>query len=168
LKAIFLDVDGVLNHGYLHEKIGSIVGIGDEYVERLQRIVTATGAKIVLTSSWKTYKDCDPKWDYLIEKLKKYGLEIYDVTKDRGDNRGYGILKWYTKHGVTDWVVLDDEEFDDYMPYGILSHLVKTSYYTPDGGLQDEDVDKAIEILNRSSDGKTDKRRKRKDEPANK
>jgi hypothetical protein len=28
-------------------------------------------------------------------------------------------------------------------------HLVKTNFYSPDGGLQEEDVQKAIDILNK-------------------
>lgn len=157
MKVIFLDIDGVLNNAFLKETIGIIVGIGNKYVKRLRKIVDATGAKIVLTSSWREYKTPegdDIHWEYLVRKLAKEGLTIYDVTKDRGDNRGYGILQWYTHRDVTDWVVLDDEEFDDYRPYGILKHLVKTYYYSPDGGLQDEDVEKAIEILSWSDNGK--------------
>ena len=151
MKVVFLDVDGVLNNAYIEERIGSIVGIGDIYVKRLRKIIDATGAKIVLTSSWRVYKAPkgeDVHWDYLVEKLAKEGLSIYDCTKDRGDNRGYGILQWYTHHDVTTWVVLDDDEFDDYRPYGIMRRLVKTRYYTPDGGLQDENVEEAIRILN--------------------
>ena len=52
--------------------------------------------------------------------------------------------------------MLDDEWFYDFGfdEYNIRNHLVQTSFYFSDGGLQDEHVDKAIYILNGgTSDG---------------
>jgi hypothetical protein len=42
---------------------------------------------------------------------------------------------------------LDDEIFPDYEEYGIMPHLVKTSFY--DGGLKEKHVELAIKILNK-------------------
>lgn len=90
------------------------------------------------------------------EKLGKYGLEIYDVTPElsrHGDLRGKEINAWLQEHkdlNIESWVVLDDEFFWDFdLPqYDILDHWVRTDYYDPDGGLSQEHVNKAIEILN--------------------
>jgi hypothetical protein len=58
VKAIFLDIDGVLNTMYTEGRVtGSklIIGIEDRFVELLKQIVDATDAVIVLTSTWKLF-----------------------------------------------------------------------------------------------------------------
>ena len=50
LKVIFLDVDGVLNS---KQDGNSIKLRTDSHFRLLQEIVKATGAKIVLSSSWR-------------------------------------------------------------------------------------------------------------------
>ena len=44
--------------------------------------------------------------------------------------------------------MVDDEVFEDYEKYDIMSHLVKTSFYDTNGGLTQRHVDMAIEKLN--------------------
>ena len=44
-------------------------------------------------------------------------------------------------------VVLDDEYFVDFGYYGITPHHVQTWFYG-DGGLHEEDVEQAIQVLN--------------------
>ena len=149
VKVIFLDIDGVLNCRDTEETIndGKVVGVEDEKIERLKQIVDATRAVIVLVSSWKLHRDDhsdSSPMRYLNRKLFEHGLKIYDYTIDRSDNRGYGILKWYSHRDVSKWIVLDDEIFGDYKIYGIVNHLVKPSF---EKGLQDEHVAQAIEML---------------------
>jgi len=149
VNAIFLDIDGVLNCSTTKERVanGMVVGIDPVMTERLRRIVDATGAKLILTSTaWKVTNK-----EYLEKKLGEYGLVLHDKTNDRGDNRGYGILMWASHNDVDRWVVLDDEEFSDYRPFGITNHLVKTSWKH---GLQEEDVCIAIEKLGGNKRGK--------------
>ena len=92
---------------------------------------------------------------YLTEKLAKQGLEVYSVTPDQSykshNPRGYEIYKWMQDNPdppVDEWVVLDDECFEDFNSYGIMPHWVQTYYYTEDGGLTDEKVEEAIRVLN--------------------
>jgi len=148
MRFIFLDVDGVLNsEKFLKEYVEEI---SSENLERLVKIVEATDAKIVLTSSWKIYLNLDltPHNDfgeYLIMKLDSADLSIYAMTDDDGSNRGEGISNFLIDNPCEAFVILDDENFEDFKEYDLESHLVQTSF--EDGGLQDEHVEKAIQKL---------------------
>lgn len=86
---------------------------------------------------------------YLDSKLRKEHLYILDKTTDVGFNRGEGIRNWIKEHPVVEsWIVLDDDVFDDYDKFDIIPHLIKTSFYSDNGGLQSEHVNEAIKILN--------------------
>lgn len=154
MKVIFLDVDGVLNFAKTEARTASgALGIASAPVRHLRDIIKATGAYIVLTSTWKdewsfNEEDCSPDGLYLVRKLKREGLHILDKTKDMIMNRGQGIQEWLDKHkGVESWVVLDDEVFPDYESRGIMPHLVETSFGAD--GLNQTLAAKAIEILNK-------------------
>ena len=156
-KIIFLDVDGVLNCVSTTDLCGYYKGIEDKKVDLLKKIVGATGAKIVLVSTWKEcwYKESvlkehqDDCADYLDKKLARASLTILDKTEDEGLNRGDGIreylrrLKW-KGIDVSKFVILDDELFD-YKERKLTKYLVQTSYYG--GGLKEKHVENAIEIL---------------------
>lgn len=168
LKLIFLDVDGVLNHDKSRARCGCVKGIDKDKVERLAKIINETGAKIVLSSTWKTGLDTelnptDKYGKYLLKYLWEYGkIKIFDKTGDYSPwDRGTEIITWFEEHKdfkVGTWIVIDDEIFDDYRRMGILPRLVKTSWY--DNGLQDEHVERAIELLNKedSNDEQCDDR----------
>ena len=157
LKLIFLDVDGVLNHDKSRSKCGSVKGIDRDKVERLAKIVEETDAKIILVSSWRTSFDdelnpIDKYGKYLEKYLWEYGkIKIFDKTINYNAwHRGLEINAWFEDHrncDVESWIVIDDDVFDDYRMMGILPRLVKTSWYN--NGLQDEHVEKAIELLNK-------------------
>ena len=151
-KVIFLDIDGVLNDAVTDEHTpAQFIGIDDYKVKFLRQIVDATGASIVLTSTWKTEwskheeflsVDCA----YLNSKLAEEGLHILDKTKDKILDRGAGIVRWLNSHPeVESWVVIDDEIFTDFEEYDILPHLVQTSFYF---GLTQWHVVPCIKILN--------------------
>lgn len=157
MKIIFLDVDGVLNSELTEDHFGMYVGIEDKKVELLKQIIDATGAKIVLSSTWRLGYSrfgtlLEGNRDYLNEKLAKYGLQTFSQTEDlsrHGEQRGKEINDWLEKHDDVDgWVVLDDEYFWDFGVYNIIPHWVKTYFYGNNGGLTPEDVNEAIAILN--------------------
>lgn len=122
-----------------------------------------TGAKIVVSSTWRldisrgngSFWACGI-YQYLLDKLAKYGLEVFDITPDLSrtcSSRGIEIHTWLEEHkdlNIESWVVLDDEWFWDfaYPEYEIRQHLVETNFYIRDGGLQNTHVAKAIRILN--------------------
>lgn len=150
-KVIALDIDGVLNNRDtpVEQEIGWYVGIDDELVKKLARIVEATGADIVLISTWKyDYLMGTPLGEYLANKLNKYNLLIEFVSEEtRWENRGKDLInsldKYYGKDNYN-YVILDDECFD-YFLLGIGDHWVHTAEAF---GLTDRGVERAISILN--------------------
>ena len=168
MKVIFLDIDGVLNYRTCKARCpncSTLIGIEDSRVERLARIVKATNAKLVLTSTWKLnwIDEEDEQGIYLDRQLAKYGLHIIDSTEDDGWNRWTGIKNYLDMFSecIESYVILDDEIFQDYViASGLMSklrpeveeHLVKTNFYSSDGGLQEEDIQKAIDILNKKKE----------------
>ena len=157
MKLIFLDIDGVLNSVSTKELCGDYKGIDHKNMGVLRHIIVATGAKIVLTSSWKEHcykeqvlkKFQDESANYLDSGFKEYSLTVFDKTEDEGFNRGDGIreylrhLKWKGIE-VGKFVIIDDELFD-YKERKLTKNLVQTSYYG--GGLKEKHVDKTIEVL---------------------
>ena len=151
MKIIILDIDGVLNCSESKSRCGSFIGIDNKKVKLLSQIVYETGAKIVLSSSWRVGWDknselCDSHGVYLNNKLRRSNLFILDRTKSLSC-RGEEIKQWIDSHNVEEWVVLDDEMFRDYKELGILEHLVKTTFYGESGGLRDEHAKQAVKIL---------------------
>ena len=86
MKIVFLDIDGVLNCEGSRSRCVGYRGIDDKKVENLAKIVKATGAEIVLTSTWKEdWRKTDKAHqgmmaNYLDKKLKKQGLNALDKT----------------------------------------------------------------------------------------
>lgn len=158
-KAIFLDIDGVLNHQNspflnLSEHGISGLGVDDDKLHRLSTIISATNAIVVLSSSWKVYFDNDLNskhidGKYLLKRLEEYNICLYDKTNDTGGNRGEGIRTWLNLHPyITKWIVLDDEIFDDFAQHNITSHLIQTDFYNDNGGLTDSLAMQSIFQLN--------------------
>ena len=141
MKVIFLDIDGVLN-----DAITTADLMDDspkkEHLDCLKQIVDATGAEIVLSSTWRLF----PLSRREIKKsLATVGLDFIDRTDELDDGRGAEIDAWLCKHPeVENFVILDDEDRD--MKGEFADHIVRTSFYT---GLLPEHVEKAIKILNK-------------------
>ena len=53
MKVIFLDIDGVLNSLDCKEKIEGYLFVEDKKIALLKELIDATGAKIVLSSTWR-------------------------------------------------------------------------------------------------------------------
>lgn len=154
MKIVFLDIDGVLNSNDTEDVFRGFIGLDYSGIKLLREIVDTTGAEIVLVSSWKSrwykdHKDCQNNLaNYLDQRLAEEGLKIIDKTEGSSFDRGAGIAGWLSERPVESWIVLDDEIFPDYEEYGIMPHLVKTSFY--DGGLKDKHVEIAIKMLNKT------------------
>ena len=123
MKYLFLDIDGVMNSAadWFSTKL-----ISDKPFELLKKIIDETGAKIILSSSWRAGYERGT-CDLLKQRLAEYGLFIEDVTPQSG-RRGKEIQEWLTAHdydeNVDTFVILDDEDFDILAIYP--EQLVKT------------------------------------------
>lgn len=151
MKALFLDFDGVLNSAkYLLDYGDCGMAIDPTRMVLLRRIVDATGARIVLSTSWrehwsKNLAECDSTGVLINEIFGKYGLQIWDKTPELHTRREHEIKSWLDKHPeVKSFVVLDDRLLSAAYLNG---HFIKT--YNHFDGLEAEDVQKAIDILNR-------------------
>lgn len=150
MKIIFLDIDGVVN--CISTKVrapSKVVGVEQRLISRIKQIVEATGAKLVLSSTWRQdwfYEHMGGNdWPYLRDEFAKQNLYFIDHTplhKDR--NRGREIQDWLenTSYDVTSYVIIDDEMYDIRDLHK--GHMVKTSYGY---GIEPKAVDLAIEIL---------------------
>ena len=166
-KYIFLDIDGVLATPKSIEGVGGEWKIEDEKQELLKHIIDSTGAKIVLSSSWR-------KWDLetTIEFMKEKGFWFSDLIigvtirayqyLDRTKKihlsipRGVEIKQWIDANIHSDngknynrkrlgvdykYLILDDENdmLLEHKDYFVKTHPTK--------GLTSEDVKKGNRIL---------------------
>ena len=150
MKVIFLDIDGVVNCWGTKERAPSkVVGVEQRLIEYIKQIVDATGAKLVLSSTWRKDWAFDLlngiDWHYLRDEFAKQDLYFMDYTPSRRDSwRGEEIKEWLesTEYDVESYVIIDDEMFDIRELHE--GHMVQTSYET---GIKPGGVEMAIKIL---------------------
>ena len=150
MKVIFLDIDGVVNCWGTKERAPSkVIGVEQRLIAHIKEIVDATGAKLVLSSTWRkdwAFNLLDGKdWDYLREEFAKQGLYFLDYTPSRKDShRGKEIKQWLesTGYDIESYVVIDDEMFDIRDLHK--NHTVQTSF---SNGIGPGAVKMAIKIL---------------------
>ncbi len=155
MKIIFLDIDGVLN-SRAYDRTRNWNEQTDIDVTRLplvKKIVDKTGAKIVLSSTWREHwsedeAKCDEDGIYINRVFAKFGLEIYGKTPEIGITADRPTeIKAYLKEAkekVESFVIIDDYR---YAWKEMSENFVKTA---PNFGLglEEEHANKAIEILN--------------------
>ena len=184
MKVIFLDIDGVLNNEKHAKEMFNKVKQGElesdiyyscwdlpykDTLLPLQKIIKETGAKIVLSSSWRFSHDRIVKLNTI---FSTYGFQVF-ATTDNGawiswleelgfdttkchrkytnkyneeytTDRGAEIMLWLNNHPeVTNFVILDDEISDIKMYYP--NNYVQTDFYGE--ALNMECAEKAISIL---------------------
>lgn len=148
MKVIFLDVDGVLNNDFTTTRTKSGAEFVDDYlIERLKKIIDATGATIIMSSSWRYGLTCERHHDdfvELIEKLESHGVYVEDYTPTMNTAHKSVEIKQYLLDNpeIDRFVVLDDDEIELYPE----QHVETLNRY----GLTDENVEEAIEILNKN------------------
>ena len=110
MKVIFLDIDGVLNCDTTRNPRKFPYVVDKKLLARLRSLVRKTGAKVVLTSSWRL----DPIG---VLAAKHWRVPFIDTIPDMPRRtRRQEILAWLSRHPtVTRFVVIDDEddELDD-------------------------------------------------------
>lgn len=165
MKVLFLDIDGVVNCATTTQRHRGVIGIDPYMALLVDRIVQATGCKIVLSSTWRLWPDER-------EEVRKQVGEFMDVTPNiplQGGaemcERGKEIKAWLeshptikcdsptscppptramcNSHSVERYAILDDSS--DMLPEQ-LPNFFKTSWTT---GLMQEIADQVIEHLNK-------------------
>lgn len=173
LKIIFLDCDGELTYSNYRNEDTADIDI--EKVKLLKEICDNTGAKVVISSSWRGSETYTPRIYYiLLNILKTNDIEVLgdtpyieiefegDVSHSialttledlqylkikYGTGRAAEIQKWISEHDVDSFVILDDEDWN-WTDYGYDKYWIQPTWFG-DGGLKREHVDRAIEILNK-------------------
>lgn len=188
MKVIFLDFDGVLNHEMWYRRRFNEMDMEKETsrhpyyefdplcIEQLNRIINATDAKVVVSSTWRHGKSPQQ----LHELLEKVGFkgEVISKTPDfhargntiDGDPIAYNVprgceIDWWLdnegKYQRINWSPQKQMEYlekslvknyiilddDSDMLYNQREHFIKTNSYS---GLTKELADKCIEILNKN------------------
>lgn len=166
-KIIFLDIDGVIATPKSVED--GLWGLTNECQDRLGKILSETGAKIVLSSSWRLHT-LDKTIEYMRSKGFRFCDSLIGVTirayhyiekgVHLGIPRGVEIKQWidtniHSNNGH-DWqrkyvgkdftyLILDD---DTDMLLEHYQHFVRTDSME---GLTDADVLRAVAILNKTN-----------------
>jgi len=144
MKVVFCDVDGVLNNPSCYSRRTDCTPADPKCVAALNRIVRATGARIVLSSTWRMdgIESCNGRfgeWGVVVP--------IFDMTPQLDfQPRGHEIDEWLKGHGgeIEAFVILDDTA--NMAPY--LDRLVLTD---ESRGLTEDDAERAIAMLNQGT-----------------
>lgn len=159
-KLIFLDFDGVVTTAKSHWRFD------EEKMALLGRIIEATDAKVVVTSSWRRYslqdtihfittseekRGCPPFAfpDRVIGVTDRmYGFCFPNSDRHFSVVRGEEIRRWQEEHNAREcpYVILDD---DTDMLLWQKDNFIRTDAET---GLSEADVEQAIKILNSAED----------------
>ncbi len=149
MKVIFLDFDGVLNTDdwdpvcnadtFSAEWLAQ--HLNPRLVSRVATVADATGAVVVLSTSWRTaFPLCDLEQ---IVSWAGWNAPIIGATPQMNRQpRDYEIHVWLKRSGVTSYVILDDDEMtdDELRRRQVLCDSTR--------GLEEWQVDEAVEILN--------------------
>lgn len=144
-KIIFLDFDGVITSEpftrkcifeYRRENLYGLDWFDPDCIDALKTIIDATGAKIVVSSSWR---------DLGMTKLQKVWVEnempgeLIGTTPIWVLTKVDAIKQWLKDHPCERFIVLDDSLLD-------IPNLIKSN---PRSGLSKKDADNGIELLNK-------------------
>lgn len=159
-RVLFLDIDGVLNST---EFVRKRWRMGDKQIDRravsrVNDIIRATGAEIVISSWWRAHYPLPE----LVRILRAYGLKgrvigktpipaIGEVGVYFAHQRGQEIKTWIDtldEHRetvpITSFVILDDNDDMACEGGGYHDRLVQTD---PKIGLTSQDAERAIALL---------------------
>lgn len=146
-RYIFLDIDGVLNYS------GTKSFIVRKKLALVKQLAADTNAIVVLISDWRL--DLLPsaaypeKGRHIRNCFEKEGIPLTVVsTVPRYEIRGDEIRKYIEKFPCDGFVIIDDEDFEEYYDDDLYPHFVQTNYKK---GLTEEDIEKAKEILKNRS-----------------
>lgn len=145
MKAIFLDIDGVLNNtlapGVMHWN-----STLPHCVENINKIVDSTGAKIFVISSWVDDVFFDGNNLKLEQFLSNRGLKEGSIVgfRRKGISKEEGIFELVTSNiEIDSFIILDDN------PEIVKNDFLKSRHIITQSlvGLSEEDVVKSIELL---------------------
>lgn len=136
MRVVFLDCDGVMNGIRRWPPNAGRYWIDPEAVERLNRLTRPVNARIVITSTWRRFCDVPALLKAAGVEADVAGQTVFIPNAERGDE----IAEWLQHCAVEGFVILDDDsDMGNFTAFHVLTDFGV--------GLQDPDVDKALEIL---------------------
>ena len=152
MKVIFLDVDGVLNTIFTTRRIYSYTFVDTRKLLRLRDIVERTGAKLVLSSTWRItdLPIHQLTHDALVAEFERVRCPLWFSTTPYlpATKRWQEINAWLILHDVEDFIILDDWGEEEFRP--MMDRLVKCD---PRKGLTKERAELAIQMLGEKNNG---------------
>ena len=138
-RVIFLDIDGVLAPIPSWDRYGDV---NPGCVQVLNEIVAASGADVVVSSTWRHGKTV-AELQALLDAAGFVGRVLDKTPSDiRGASRGDEVAAWLADHAVAGFVIIDD-----HADMGALRpHLALTESAH---GLQPAHVPRAVALLMR-------------------
>ena len=153
---IFLDFHGVVITKLHTDKKGKhdcFRGWDKDAIKNLNKLCEMTGGKVVLVTNCKNY--C--KFNDLRDKLVEEGFTgdvIGKTVKVEEHLRADQIDLWFKTNGKPrQWIVIDDQHYDDYDEFP--DHIVRTKF---DNGFTDKDLKKALKIYKSEENGISSKK----------
>ena len=166
MNVIFLDIDGVLNHGHFGKDENDKFGFADDCIQNLKKILTKVpNTKIVISSAWKHFVmqglvDQDTlDWQKTLCRKLDVPIDtiIGDTPNTKQDSRKCEIAKWLdnnkAKVQLGTYVILDDEctALKKMFPNNVVNCDISTGE-----GLSERKANEAIWILSGLSRDKED------------
>lgn len=162
-KIIFLDIDGVLNViGQGRDEFGQTWH--PHFMDNLRWIIEQTGAKIVISSTWRMsgLSEMQRMWrhrnlagevvgitPHVVEVSEETGIEYLDDV-----DRGHEIQQYIKDHDVKTYCIIDDD--NDMLPSQQLNFVrTANNQHHPDCvdigyGLTMQCADRVVHILNKN------------------
>uniref|UniRef100_UPI00404A0FBF HAD domain-containing protein n=1 Tax=Flavobacterium sp. TaxID=239 RepID=UPI00404A0FBF len=146
---ILLDIDGVMvpikswkAPAFLNDGFPAFSSMA---VQSLQKIISATNADILLTTSHKSRYSID-EWKDI---FKNRGLEVNQIYRMKENtsflNRKDEIMNWvHATDELPNFIILDDDKSLNGLPSSIKSKLIQTDNFI---GLTDELADEALKLI---------------------
>lgn len=171
MKYLFLDIDGVLNHeDWFKHKVGTRRYkewwencFDPDCVGRLNHILDVTGARLVVSSSWRIDKEL-PRYFESLGITTDFDVitSIYRETEPGSDDwewgtRGEEINLFLKTHPCDGYVIIDDDW--DFTEDQIKNHFVHccadfcqafTEGHEGETGLTERKMNEAINILRKN------------------
>jgi hypothetical protein len=144
MKVIFSDIDGVLNssHKTEHDVLTEGGYLNTEMVSNLNRLIRDTGAKVVISSSWRVI-NTQEEIDAALKQAGFVGEIIGMTPRSSHGFRGLEIREWHRgRTDIENYIILDD---DSDMLLWQASHFFNTDH---EFGLTNKIVYKATRFLN--------------------
>lgn len=156
MKAIFLDIDGVIatptsvRNNYLQGRAPEEQRYDSMSLMYVGRLVELTGAIVILSSTWREDLDtADPVLRAIVDNLRsqlaEVGAPIAGVTpRILGGDRSAEIGAWLDEHPCDAWVIIDDLARFEQRPEVCGRHLVLIE---DSEGIRHQHYLKALEAL---------------------